>query len=260
MESPEYDGYAATASQRHREAQEAGWEQQVEQAGAAGGTGSGAASREGSRHGARAGSASGVEAAAVPPPSYGRLFGAEAQQAPDAGAVAVEEEDLLGMSAGPTSSSTPSRPGAAAAAEAEADLLGFSGGGAAPSAAAQGLAASSSGVLPTSASSTAHIDDLFTMPSKPSGSAPRPQAASAAAAARPAAAAAAAGRSRGAGLDSMIDLGAELPAADSASFGALYQGAEVRPGKGISAGARCLLLGCCSPACSQLVGHTCACS
>lgn len=221
MEGPDYEGIATPAGQQRSQQPAAA------AAAAAGRQGLGAGSvppRSNSQPGASSAAAAGAagqegrrpSSSAAGPPSYGQLFGEAAQpsarpsspaKAPAAAKAQPVEDDLLGMGSGSSSSQAPpaasaaAAPAAAAAAAVDDDLLGF-GGGAAPAA----------------SSSTAHIEDLFTVPSAK----PRPAAA---AAARPAPAAPAPrpSGSRGAGLDSMIDLGADLPAVDTSGFEDMYE-------------------------------------
>ncbi|KAI3432590.1 hypothetical protein D9Q98_004138 [Chlorella vulgaris] len=187
------------------------------------------------------------------PPQYDQLFGQEAAAAASAPAQPLQAEqrkrqalqvssppdaaeDLLGMHSttgsrsvgAPSASSSappqPSQPATAAQQPEEDDLLGFSGGGAerAPSGGSHVQQPSSA------SSSTAHIDSLFAVPAPAvplsSGggrSGGRPGGASAGGGGSRPAAGSSSGR--GAGLDSMIDLGGGLPAVDTAGFAALYQ-------------------------------------
>lgn len=191
------------------------------------------------------------------PPQYDQLFGQEAAAAASAPAQPLQAEqrkrqalqvssppdaaeDLLGMHSttgsrsvgAPSASSSappqPSQPATAAQQPEEDDLLGFSGGGAerAPSGGSHVQQPSSA------SSSTAHIDSLFAVPAPAvplsSGggrSGGRPGGASAGGGGSRPAAGSSSGK--GAGLDSMIDLGGGLPAVDTAGFAALYQDDQV---------------------------------
>ncbi|PSC74042.1 Auxilin-related 2 [Micractinium conductrix] len=248
MEGPGYEGIAPPAGGSGQQQQQPQAEAEAARegsgrstdgrAGSAAGSADAAVGRSSSSRpspaaGAVAGGAGGARArAAAQLPAYEALFSgdrpaaaapaqrqqqaqqqAQPQARPQAGA--APGEDLLGMA-----SANDRQAAAAAAATAVGagdDLLGF--GGAPPS---------RQGSLPHSAaSSTAHIENLFTVPaSKPataalagggrtgSSVAPLP---------RPAAAARAASAS---GLDSMIDLGASLPAVDTQGFDELYADAD----------------------------------
>lgn len=213
MEGPEYEGIATPAGQQR--SQQPG----AAAAAAAGRQGPGAGSvppRSSSQRGAPSAAAAGAagqegrrpSSSSAGPPSYGQLFGEAPAKAPAAAKAQPVEDDLLGMgSGGSTSSRVPSAaaaPAAAAAAAVDDDLLGFGGG-------------SGSGSAAAASSSTAHIEDLFTVPSA------KPRPAAAAAAPTPAAPALRASGSRGAGLDSMIDLGADLPAVDTSGFEDMYE-------------------------------------
>lgn len=208
MEGPEYDGYAPTSAEAAAAAVAAPQRDASRPASQAGGD-------MGSRSSSRASLGAGSEArpasaaAAAPLPSYGQLFGGATQEGSAGAAPAAKpaarpapppaDDDLLGFGGGSGRSGGPApAPAASAAGE---DLLGFGGGSA--------------------ASSTAHIDDLFTVPAaRPAAAAPARGAAP-----RPASSASA---SRGSGLDSMIDLGADLPDVDTSGYEELYAGGQVR--------------------------------
>lgn len=108
-------------------------------------------------------------------------------------------EDLLTMDAS-SSSNLPS-----VAADGEDDLLGFSG---------AALETTASSMRASAASSTAHIDDLFSIPPsrRAAGVADAPPIAN---------------RAGSRTLDSIIDLGNDLPDVDTAGFSELYKEAQV---------------------------------
>ncbi|KAL4421727.1 hypothetical protein ABPG77_002343 [Micractinium sp. CCAP 211/92] len=261
MEGPGYEGYATPAGSRQQQQQgpAAAAQREGSRHGAGAPSPAGAAPRAGSlpaagdagtsRSSSLSSLGAGAGAAAAPPPAYDQLFGshdaplpaAQQQQQPQPQQAQQQvrppqppapDEDLLGMdgrsgsggsaaSAHTAAGATPLAPAAAAAAAAATD--------------ADFLFGSADSSAPAGSAGTSHIDDLFTVPAAkpPAASGRSSGAAGAAQAGRvPGAAAAAATRRPASGLDSMIDLGGDLPSVDTAGFGQLYQDADADAGEG----------------------------